>query len=194
MRRKSLFLSFAFLITLTSSATAGPFGQEAGQQKNQINVIKEIAPFKYEIKPKKTHSAFKLYIAYAHPSTGMCLISGIGLTKINDKYGTETRKVFEDLREQLSRVYGASGTYNIIEKDAIWKDDDEWMMSIYKNERTYEALWDKESHPHLKDDIEEILLYISALNDSSGYVTVRYRFSNWDKCKTAIQNSQADAL
>ncbi|MQP65564.1 hypothetical protein GE253_09420 [Niveispirillum sp. SYP-B3756] len=194
MQRKSLFLSLAFFVALSNSAAAGPFGQDASQQRNQLNIIKELSPFKYEIKPNKTHPAFESYIANIHPDTGMCMIRGVGITKRNDKYGIEVRRVFEDLREQLSRVYGSSDLFNHIKTDGIWKDDDEWMMAIYKKERSYQASWDNESHAQLKDGIIEILLSVSALSDSSGYVTVQYRFSNWDKCKAAMQNSQAGAL
>lgn len=194
MKHFRLIMLILASLAIIPAANAGPFGSEKGGKKEDFSIIKELKPFTYQVSVKKPHASFETYIATIHPTTGLCLIKGVGKTNLNDSTGLSTRKVFNDLRAQLDSVYGNSSLFDWLRPGALWKETHEWMMAVTKGERSYEASWDADSKSTLKDGISEILLTVNGLGTESGYVTLQYRFDNWDQCKAAMNKSQSDSL
>lgn len=148
----------------------------------------------YSIKVPSPHPAFETYAATITPKAGMCRLTGIGKTFSNDRYGNQLRQEFASVRDQLKSVYGSSNLFDYLAPGALWKGPNEWVMALLQHERSYQSSWDAKSKASLKDGITEILLTAQALSGDSSFITLQYRFSNWDPCQKEIKDSAAGAL
>lgn len=76
----------------------------------------------------------------------------------------------------------------------MWKNDNEWMISLYKSDRILEEYWYKSRIPTLPFNIEAIMLDASVLDSNTGYLSVVYQFSNYDLCSSERDNSKKQGL
>jgi hypothetical protein len=172
-------------------AAAGPFGIEQGMKKEQLKDLKETKPFQFSISPPKPHPRFELYNVKIHPKTGVCFLLAAGVTISTSVYGTELKGEFEEIRGQLSKIYGNSDTYDQLSYGSIWNEPKDWMMALRKKERGLQASWNNKSNAKMKDGITEILLSTIAPRTDKGYLVLQYEFSNTEKCRELIKKEAA---
>lgn len=182
------------------AAYAGPFGLEKGMTVSDLERAvgrlerTSSAGVYKSAKVPKPHREFEYYLFVVTPATGLCKIHAVGKDVEEDAYGFELRRRFASLSGQLTAIYGSPRTRDFLRSGSIWKEENEWMMGLSKNERVLMAHWPKESDATLKDAIEAIELQASALNSSDGYLALIYQFDNFDACSSARSQSDREAL
>ena len=184
IRRIGVFFSGVVLICfiLSSGCLAQPFGIAEGTPTTQLQIEEDRGDYFYIIKPPKTHSNFEAYTALSTPEQGVCRLSGLGFTLENDAYGNRARDLFQFLTDQLSSKYGKSKIFDYLRVGSIWREPQEWAISINKNERSYNRYWDKEEKSTLSSGLRSVTLSTKALDSNRTYIVITYEFDNIDKC------------
>ncbi|MDQ8869225.1 hypothetical protein RFI05_18510 [Acinetobacter baumannii] len=86
---------------------------------------------------------------------------------------------FDSVKGGLTAKYGApNGDYNFLRSKSIWNQPNEWMMGLYKEERTLAATWE----PEEPNGVKNIILKAKAKSTNEGYITVAYEFFNTESC------------
>ena len=140
------------------------------------------------------NSEFETYTAVATPETGICSVSGIGVTHRNDEYGVATKSAFADLRQALTSRYGAGQDFDFLRSGALWDEPREWVWSIYKKERTLASFWTVENGSSLPAGVHAIALEANAAGSSSPYVSLKYEFTNFSRCKSIRERQENNGL
>lgn len=139
------------------------------------------------------HKAFDNYVLVISETTGLCMVRGIGKNITTSSHGIQLKSNFEDLDKVLSKLYGPSEKTDWLLPGSIWKQPEDWMMGLVKEERFLFAQWPG-AEQDLKYNIESIALAAKALNSGAGYLILEYSFSNYDTCKQEAENESNDAL
>jgi hypothetical protein len=187
-----LFLLIGFNINY---AQAGPFGLEQGISKEHLDILDEIGPHKYLLKSiNKPHPEFEKYVVLAPPKEGLCTIWAIGKHYSNDRYGSKVKSAHSNIKSQLEKSYGKSDHFDYINSDGLWQEDNEWVMSVMQNERSYATAWSKEKGSKLREGIETILLQVVAVRPDESNLILQYDFSNKSRCEKELDVLQSGNL
>lgn len=176
---KKTLLCLLFVSVIVGSVLAGPFGIEMGDSLKKLEED-GLAPTAissagyYYITPKNTHPDFERYLVRIDIDEGVFFIKAIGKDISDNKYGTNTKSKFDDIRKGLERTYGKSELTNILMPKALWKDADEWLMSIRQSERFYMAHWDTKVGSLIPQGYESIYLAVDATSSTKGYLVIEY--------------------
>ena len=142
----------------------------------------------------KPHPDFEGYAVRTTKKTGICQINATTKTISNDRFGIEARSLFNKIKDQLSSIYGNGKLSDFHRSGGIWKGSHEWVMSIRQNERVYQQVWDAESNANLKDNIKEIIMAINAGSSDASWISLQYRFGNYDECEKEMNNQGKGSL
>lgn len=178
---------------------AGPFGLEAGLSRDLIEkmtgetprLAKESGNLYLLDRAPKPNDAFEQYGLVISPTVGLCVIRGIGKTVQTNDYGHQLQSSYEGMRDSLAAIYGKPKSYDFLMPDSIWKDSNDWMMGLYKQDRTLAAEW---KGPGIKNNISGITIDTRALGRDKGYFVVEYVFSNNSDCSAEIKKQKTDSL
>jgi hypothetical protein len=171
----------------------GPFGVDMGSDIKILKTCKSLdqkGMYACESLPKK-HSEFESYILQFHESVGICWVKGIGKNVQTNGHGTSLKSKFDEIKEQLDSVYGMSKSDNLLMPGSIWKDSEDFTMSIKQKDRIYSATWE---NGKMKANIKSVYLSISVLNATNGYVIVEFAFNNEAMCDSAIKADNAKSF
>jgi hypothetical protein len=172
----------------------GAFGLKMGQPVSSLKIVKKLKENQYIVNVPLPNSEFTSYLAIASNNHGLCKVLGIGKDHENDRYGSETRSVFSNFKSILYQKYGKSNDFDFIRSGALWKDSNEWVMSLRQNERTLTSFWSRSEGSVLPNSIEGISLAANATSSDSSYITLGYEFTNFEKCKADFGHSDNSGL
>lgn len=189
-----LLAAIAAACSVPSISRAQPFGIEEGTKRPSLNILKELGHGYFEVKPPRTHPEFEMYAVQMADGPGVCIVKAVGVSHQNDRYGNSVRSAFDEVRSQIEGTYGKSRLNNFLRPGALWKDTNEWVMSIHKNERAYQAVWGGLAGPAIKNNVNEILLDVVAQNQSEAYLVIQYRMSNFKACEDALRANDAKSF
>jgi hypothetical protein len=98
------------------------------------------------------------------------------------------------LAAALSEKYGKpTKTFDFLHSRSIWKESNEFAMSLRQHERTLSDYW--EALPgKLPDSIASIALVAYGASQTNTYLTLNYEFSNLDSCISHDKQKDKDAL
>ncbi|MCD0156303.1 hypothetical protein [Deinococcus sp. 6GRE01] len=174
-----------------------PFGIKPGTSIDQLikmGATPSSTPGYYRINKVPTpNSAFEFYTIKASPKQGVCRISGVGVTIKNDPPGSSTRNSFNSLKAALVSKYGSSEDFDFIDSNSIWKNSNDWMMSIKEEDRYLTSFWKPGDSKGLPEGYA-IMLNASALNSTDGWVSLAYEFPNMKACTAEINLNKGDGL
>lgn len=158
----------------------GPFGLGLGMKLQDLNFeLEEVANFKYRTTSvPKPHSAFESYILFITPINGLSWIKGIGKDIQTNAYGVELRLAFSSFKGRLENVYGNSDETDFIMEDSIWCEPKDWLRAIQLKERFLCATWKADYGSKMKESLVSVSLIASAIDDSTGFLSIEYEFSN----------------
>jgi len=174
---------------------AGPFGTEMGEQKEKFQDIKPLdntgfpGEVYYVNRMPKSHSDFEKYILI-FGSEGLAAICAVSQSFINDSYGTQSRNLYDKLKEQLTEKYGAPKSFEQLKYNSIWKEPREFITSIEKHERQHGCEWTG----NLPNNIKRIRIVISASSSSSSAVNLFYTYTNYDNLEQQKLNIDKESL
>jgi hypothetical protein len=180
-------------VAIPGIAHSQAFGVQMGAPVSRYGgKLLEGSKFSFEIRVPEPNSEFESYVAIATPQTGICKVTGLGVTHQNDDYGTDTRAAYDRLRDALTKRYGTNKSFDFIKYGALWNEPREWVWSIYKKERTLSAYWDKDERSSLPQSVSIIGLHAKAVSSSAPYITLNYEFANMDTCSSlmGVQNEK----
>ncbi|MCM2340111.1 hypothetical protein [Rhodoferax sp.] len=197
MKYQYLTIKMLLTISMTTAITAiaGPFGMEKGMSLDALQSLGKFSPveskkFVYRAKTlKQGHPDFEVYSVIITPSQGLCKITAFGKDFDTSSYGLELTSKYKDIKNSLKQKYGnTSQDLDFLMAGSIWKNSNEWMMSLRQKERKLMAMWDKEKST-LNDSLSAILLQAHAVSQTKGYLTLSYEFDNSDACLTELEAS-----
>ena len=196
---KNILLSSAIITTLSLfSVTQGlaqtAFGLTLGQTLPD-DAKPNTSNGQYTVTPPKTHSLFDFYNVYFHQDYGICRIIAYGKDNEDDKYGTDAKSQYNRIKRSLNKKYKSNETlketneYEFLKTNALYKDDDDFAISIEKEDRYHETHW------NFKDsDLETISLRINSISYQETYIVLNYYASFETDCMDKIRSVDEDAL
>ncbi|WP_241768657.1 hypothetical protein [Pseudomonas brassicacearum] len=178
---------------------AGPFGFEAGISGDVIEkmtgqtprLVKESENLYVLDRAPKPIDAFEQYGLVISPTVGLCVVRGVGKTIQTNDFGHQLQAGYDAMKETLTAIYGKPKTYDFLMPSSIWKDSNDWMTSLYKQDRTLAAEW---KGPGIKNDIKSISIDARALSRDKGYFVVEYAFNNSPECTAELKKQKNDSL
>lgn len=180
----------------TANAEAGPFGLEMGMTLKDIGGSPEqISKGKYRITTvPKPHSAFERYVVQVGPKSGLCFIKAVGKPVETNAYGIELRSAFNNMSAKLTQIYGKQSRMDLLLPGSIWKEPNEFMIGLLKNERKLYDVWSVEHKSSLTGNLESVALGARPLSMDTGSITIDYSFKNKKECDAEIAAEEDGAL
>lgn len=155
----------------------GKYSPKAASDRSNPNFVSITVP--------EPNPEFVSYVALTDESGVICRVTGVGRDHDNDDYGTETKKIFINMKTALEERYGRNKFFDFIRYGALWNEPREWIWSIYKKERSLSAFWDADEKSNLPPSISSIVLSTKAVSANAAYITLSYEFSNISRCLSA---------
>ena len=168
-------------------------GESVAKYNGQLSSPKDSAYY-YKISVPQPNGEFELYTVLATPQTGICTVTGLGKTHQNDGSGFATIAAFRRLKAALNERYGNSKDFDFLISGALWTKQNEWGWSIYKKERNLTSYWDSEERSNLPANVQSIVLDTKATGPNDTYITLRYEFANFGKCKAIVDRADSSGL
>lgn len=183
-------------------ALSGPFGLQEGLTKKNIEdmIGRSIEPVEGNINLYITSSLpkengdFTSYGLLISPTVGLCQIRAIGKNIDTDSYGLKLQSTFDDLKKSLDSLYGNGEETDILLSGSIWKNPNDWMMGLIKQERFLSAKWSSDHDYMKKNSLSTIWLEARAQTESSGYILLQYVFNNDKTCQSEIDGERKNSL
>ena len=180
----------------------GPFGLQAGASKEIIErmtgsslELRDKTQSLYSLStPPNPNDSFESYGLIISPTVGLCQIRAIGKTINSNDYGHQLKSAFDNLKDALTSVYGKPEVLDLLMPGSLWKNSNEWMMGLYKQDRSLIAEWNSSNTIPFKSDIKRITMAARAENSSTGYIMVQYSFTNQPTCEAEQKRRSTGSL
>lgn len=190
--KKIYIISIFVLIQI--SIFAAPFGLKMGMTIEEISTQCEDIPSFikddiYLIKPNKNHPLFDYYAVYVNKKIGLYEIRAISSPITTNKFGTELKNAFYDLKDRISKTYGKpklNNKYNNL-ANSYYQKDEYWFYSLKEGARELSAIWG--DNTILADNLDIVVLecsFVSGLFDGTGQLILYYYFNNTN----SVENEQ----
>jgi hypothetical protein len=189
-------LALASSASLFAQDVSGPFGLHRGMTLEQViqivgkGAVKETKrddAVQLSTVPKP-HSAFEFYVLIFSPKDGLLKIGAIGHDINTNGFGEAVHDSFVEIRDAISQTYGQpEHNFDFLQSGSIWKEPEDWMMGLLKEERTLAANW----RTALPNRINLILLEAKASSTEKGYLSLGYEFDGWHEYADAIKKKAA---
>ncbi|GLX62326.1 hypothetical protein KMU_03660 [Proteus vulgaris] len=181
---------------------AGPFGFKVGLTKEniegmvsgEVRLVSDEQNLYVVSSSPKNNSEFASFGLVISPTVGLCQIRAIGDDIKTNSYGQPLRHKFTELVETLESLYGKSNQENTLLSGSIWREPQDWMMSLYKQERYLNASWKVQNNNMKENDITNIGVEARADSDSRGYIFLQYTFTNNPECAKEIEEKKKSSF
>lgn len=181
---------------------SGPFGFKMGLTKQNIEdmtgadvkLVREEENLYIVTKSPKSNSSFDSFGLVISPTVGLCQIRAIGKDIKNNSHGYPIRDEFNSLVKSLESIYGKPKQTDILISGSIWKEPQDWMTAVYKEERFLTANWKSQSEPMKDNDISDIGVEVRADSRSNGFLFLQYTFSNGKECLSEAEAAKKSSL
>lgn len=183
-------------------AASGPFGLEIGLSKEMLEqMVSQPLALNDEVqslytlsKPPKPNQAFEQYGLVISPKVGLCQIRAVGKTLSSNSFGHQLKEEFMKMQASLTSVYGQPELLDSLMPGSIWDDSGDWMMALYKNERSLIAEWSNKNNLPIKNNLQNITMVARAQSRGEGYILLQYSFTNYDVCRSEQEARAAGSL
>ena len=187
-RLASIALAIGMLALTGASALAG----EAAVPAKDAPVCNLGFCMGEEVDPESTrdHPLFDAVVPHAQKNTGVCAVTGIKVVTVPDDYGTEHKRLFENIGEMVAAKYGEpSSKFDFLRSGSIWDEPRYWRMGLRQKERVLSRYWMQDEVPQLPRGVTSI-----GLTAHDGAVRLRYEFENLDECVAEQKAAHAEGL
>lgn len=182
---KKLFFVLMFGL-ISTFIFAAPFGLKMGMTIDEIAEQCEEEPSFvkddiYLIKPLKKHPLFEYYAVYVNAKTGLYQIRAISLPIASNKFGTELKDSFNNVKDRIAKTYGKP---KIIDRynntaNSYYQKDEYWFYALREGSRELSAAWGYNSS--LADNLDTVALECSVTDgfyEGTGQLILYYYFNN----------------
>ncbi len=142
----------------------------------------------------KENAAFETYAMVISPVAGLCQIRAVGKDISANSFGSQIRTAYDGLQLSLTNVYGVPETLDRLLPGSIWKDPDDWMMALHKEERYLVSEWEANEASPLPNNIQRIVLTPRTTSGSNAYLFLQYSFDNDELCRQEIESKNRESL
>ena len=135
----------------------------------------------YLVKPVKSHPLFEYYAVYISEKTGLYQIRAISAPITSNRFGTELKNAFTNVKDRIAKVYGKpkiNDKYNNT-ADSYYQEDEYWFYALREGSRELSAVWGYNSS--LADNLDTVALECSVTSgfyEGSGQLILYYYFTN----------------
>ena len=191
------FLLVLLIPGLGQAQAPGPFGLTMGMSKVAIEAVTgskleavegESNMYRTETVPRNLDRV-DFYTLVVLPNAGLCQIRVAGMTINSSSHGIEIQTEYRRLRDAVANTYGKYGEADFLRSGSIWDEPEDWMMALRRNERVLQAAYDAEEGSTMRNNVKEILLDAMAVNTSSGWISLQYKFENEEECQAEINQA-----
>lgn len=192
-------LTLGCFFVLGGLAMAGPFGTEMGQTPEQFTNLKKVevpspeagiyTKYLTETMPKMNPD-FALY-SLIFGKDGLAKIIAASKVFKNDGYGNAIRNKYDEIKNQLTKKYGAPKSYDFLKNGSIWNKDKDFMMGIKTKDRVLQSFWKNDNLP---DNLSSILLKVRALSPHNGVIYLSYEYKDFSSITEERKKLAEDAL
>ncbi|MDM3554792.1 hypothetical protein PAK37_18415 [Proteus mirabilis] len=181
---------------------SGPFGFKIGLTRENIEsmitgeirlVDDEQNLYLTNSSPKK-NSEFSSFGLVISPTVGLCQIRAIGNDIKTNSYGQPLRQEFNELVNTLESLYGKPKQEDILLSGSIWRNPQDWMMGLYKQERYLSARWKEQNDNMKENELSSIAVEARADSGSNGYIFLQYTFANNPECVKEIEENKKSSF
>ncbi|CAG2161350.1 hypothetical protein [Cupriavidus numazuensis] len=163
----------------------GPFGLRMGLSKAEVraalSVMQETSDTIVLGTVPKPYPLFEAYgLIFGTP--GLCKVLGLATNLQTDSGGFAARQRIDALASELEARYGKPYKKDFLMAGSIWKEPQEWVTALRKQERYYGYFWSKASGAKLPAEIDSIGLNTTADQRDRVQVTLGYEFTNFSEC------------
>lgn len=183
------YILLFFLVYISYSAFAGPFGFNSGMTLEEIATAcggiepESIGDDRYLVSPIKSHPDFENYIVWVSKTNGLYYIKAVSKKIQTNGYGTDIKSKFYDIEFSLSRIYGKPTVTDKLDPKSIFSGEDYWMFTLSQGARELYDTWGLNKDKAMPDSINFIILYVAAENSQNGYIMLEYEFEIATKVK-----------
>lgn len=125
---------------------------------------------------------FDEYVLQFSKTSGLCSITAYINNKYDTPNGERIKSQYYSLKDSLTLRYGVGRSDENLSSGSIWREENEFMMSLHQNERRLDTDWFQLSLMQNKKDLQSLSLYGRALSPTTSYVAVMYFFRNIRDC------------
>lgn len=179
----------------------GPFGLAMGLRPEQIQAsgvsltpIPEIPGLMKATSAPLPNSSFNEYLYMFGSDSGLCKVIASTPSITVNSFGDQIKDAFGELNKALTEKYGTPETLQFVQSGSIWKDNNDWMMALAKEERHHASYWTLKKLKNLPNNISSIGLSAKADSPYKGYVSLGYEFSNFDSCQEERKKEKNSSL
>jgi len=192
----SIFALWVISVCCCAEVFAQQFGLQMGETVQQVRskgIVLEKARTGWKTRYLPYgNTMFDDYRLLFGPNTGLCRINA-WISEVSDSgYGDKTKQKYDSLKEALNKRYGYGSEIEHLREGALWKENHEWMWSLFKDERWHSTYWGVKGIKINQKNLKAIKLEAKASSPSSGMIAVNYEFNNITKCLeelNAVQDS-----
>ncbi|GHU12804.1 hypothetical protein FACS1894185_7060 [Betaproteobacteria bacterium] len=141
----------------------------------------------------KPHNAFESYVSVIGDVPGLCVVRGIGKDITSSRHGIQLKTSFNELEATISELYGPSEKTDQLLSGSIWREPENWMMGLAKEERFLFAQWPRKGQA-LKNELENITLAARAKSGDTGFLILEYSFKNNEQCSEESKSAEKSSL
>ena len=180
------FILVLILILFPVILFASPFGLKKGMTLEEIAEQCETEPEFvkddiYSITPIKKHPLFTTYYVCINEKIGLYKIQAITNSISTNKYGTELKEAFNDIKDRIAKTYNKPIVTDRLIKtvNSYYQKEEKWFYTLQEGSRELSATWG--TSEELKDDLDIIKLYCIAsggLYEGSSRIYLTYTFNN----------------
>ena len=173
----------------------GPFGIEMGSPVSSLGNCKTKSANEVSCDTvPKPHPNFETFLVIHSEKTGVCAIVAIGKDMYDQGTALSMRGTIDELAGYMTRSYGPATLRDEIAKDSPHQKPIEWMTAFVNKKRTYLYRWPSAPGAKLKNNVQSIVLSLRPLNENFGYMLLRYEFTNFSACQSAIREKASENL
>ena len=197
---KKIIVATALLVAF--GAIAGPFGLSKGMTLGQIKkkgaFVSDDNPSIYSAKTiTNGNPDFGSYSVIITKEQGLCRVQAFSKDIKANSFGHELKGKYRNLVEAVSKKYGSPSQgydFDFLLSGSIWKEPQDWMMSLVKKERKLQSSWHHEADTKLPDSLESITIETFAFSNSEGFLSITYEFDNIGACLETVKAKKNEAF
>ncbi|MNY11226.1 hypothetical protein D3C86_1442420 [compost metagenome] len=173
----------------------GPFGLAMGMTKEMFKgQLKPAGNGVYLFdNPPKSHPQFEQYAVKISDKSGLCWIKGIGKDILVNGHGVQLKSEYDDFEKKLDERYGSHKRTDFLVSGSIWKDPEDWMRGLQKEDRYLFSVWEG-GNKTLPNELSQVALVANANDGQEGYLSLEYSFTNKKACDEEIKQKNDAGL
>ncbi len=177
---------------------AGPlglsFGMSETELKSAITLDVGNSPGSFSATTVPTpHPAFEAYQLVVGGALGLCKLAAVGKDIRINSFGTQLKKEFDALVEEITQKYGPSSErVDRLLSGSIWDEPEDWSMAVSKQERYKYTIW---KFDQTRDDkVSTIELSARASDSNTGYLVLIYNSGKSEECEAEAKKARKPIL